>query len=309
MDRSPVVSARGLTKTFGSFVAVDGIDFDIWPGEVFGFLGPNGAGKSSTMRMIGCMSPATSGTLTVRGLDPASSGPEIRSGLGIVPQDDALDDQLTVFDNLVVYARYFDVPRKEARKRATQLLEFAQLEERAKSRVDQLSGGMRRRLTIARALISRPELVILDEPSTGLDPQARHLVWDRLYRLKRDGVTLIITTHYMDEAEQLCDRLVVMDKGRIVAEGSPRALIEQHVTREVVEIRSEDGEYEKLADDLAEVAERFEILADRLCVYVEHGDKVAAELERIGRGDDRMLIRRASLEDVFLLLTGRTLVE
>jgi lipooligosaccharide transport system ATP-binding protein len=261
------------------------------------------------MRMIACMSPATSGSLTVRGLDPQTRGPEIRAGIGVVPQDDALDDQLTVFDNLVVYARYFDVPRKVARERATQLLEFAHLEERGGSRVDQLSGGMRRRLTIARALISHPELVILDEPSTGLDPQARHLVWDRLYRLKRDGVTLIITTHYMDEAEQLCDRLVVMDHGSIVAEGSPRDLIDQNVTREVVEIRSSDGDYQQLAEELAMVADRFEVLADRLCCYADDGEAVLDQLKRLGRLNDRTLLRRSSLEDVFLRLTGRTLVD
>ncbi len=309
MRASPVVSARGLTKRFGDFVAVDGIDFDIWPGEVFGFLGPNGAGKSSTMRMIGCMSPPTSGTLRVRGRDPATEGPLIRAGIGVVPQDDALDDQLTVFDNLLVYARYFDINRREARSRASQLLEFAQLSERGGDRVDQLSGGMRRRLTIARALISRPELVIMDEPSTGLDPQARHLVWERLHRLKREGVTQIVTTHYMDEAEQLCDRLVVMDHGRIVAEGTPRALIAEHVSREVVEIRSELGGHEELAVLLAPRLERSELLADRLCCYVDDGDALVATLAALGRNDLTTLVRRASLEDVFLALTGRTLVE
>ncbi len=285
--------ARGLTKQFGDFVAVDGIDFTIERGEVFGFLGPNGAGKSSTMRMIGAMSPPTGGQLLVRGLDPATDGPAIRAGIGVVPQEDALDGQLTVLDNLIVYARYFDIPRREARARANQLLEFAQLAERGAARVEQLSGGMRRRLTIARALISRPELVILDEPSTGLDPQARHLVWDRLYRFRQEGVTLIVTTHYMDEAEQLCDRLVVMDRGRIVASGSPRSLIDAYVTREVV----------------AGVAERFEVLADRLCCYADDGDAVLARLALLGRSGDRTLLRRSSLEDVFLRLTGRTLVD
>ncbi|HVB05820.1 MAG TPA: ABC transporter ATP-binding protein [Acidimicrobiales bacterium] len=309
MARSPVVSARALSKRFGDFVAVDAIDFDIWPGEVFGFLGPNGAGKSSTMRMIGCMSPPTSGELRVRGLDPATDGPEIRAHLGVVPQDDALDDQLTVFDNLRVYARYFDIPRREARARAAELLSFAQLEGRGDDRVDQLSGGMRRRLTIARALISRPELVIMDEPSTGLDPQARHLVWERLHRLKREGVTQIVTTHYMDEAEQLCDRLVVMDHGRIVASGSPRELIRAHVSREVVEIRVEDGDYRSLIEELAPLAERTEQLADRLCCYVADGDALVAALSKIDPRDLHPLVRRASLEDVFLALTGRTLVD
>jgi lipooligosaccharide transport system ATP-binding protein len=306
---SPIVIARGLTKQFGDFVAVDGIDFTIERGEVFGFLGPNGAGKSSTMRMIGAMSPPTGGQLLVRGLDPATDGPAIRAGIGVVPQEDALDGQLTVLDNLIVYARYFDIPRREARARANQLLEFAQLAERGGARVEQLSGGMRRRLTIARALISRPELVILDEPSTGLDPQARHLVWDRLYRLRQEGVTLIVTTHYMDEAEQLCDRLVVMDRGRIVASGSPRSLIDAYVTREVVEIRAPDGGYAALAEELAGVAERFEVLADRLCCYADDGDAVLARLALLGRSGDRTLLRRSSLEDVFLRLTGRTLVD
>jgi lipooligosaccharide transport system ATP-binding protein len=309
MAVSPVVTARGLTKQFGEFVAVDHVDFDIWPGEVFGFLGPNGAGKSSTMRMIACMSPPTSGMLRVRGLDPEHDGAAIRARLGVVPQDDALDDQLTVFDNLLVYARYFDIPRREARARAAQLLAFAQLEERGKARVEELSGGMRRRLTIARSLISRPELVIMDEPSTGLDPQARHLVWERLHRLKREGVTQIVTTHYMDEAEQLCDRLVVMDHGRIVASGSPRELIVRYVSREVVEIRNEDGDYEALADALAGDVERTELLADRLCCYVDDGDAFVEKLGRLGRFDLRTLVRRASLEDVFLNLTGRTLIE
>jgi lipooligosaccharide transport system ATP-binding protein len=309
MNPEPMVFARALTKKFGNATAVDAVDFEIWPGEVFGFLGPNGAGKTSTMRMVGCVSPATSGELRVRGLDPATHGPEIRSGLGIVPQEDALDDQLTVFDNLIVYARYFDIPRREARERAHALLQFAQLEQRAYSRVEELSGGMKRRLTIARALISRPEMVILDEPTTGLDPQARHLVWDRLYRLKHDGVTLIITTHYMDEAEQLCDRLVVMDNGRIVAHGSPRSLIEEHVSREVVEVRAEDADYRKLADELEGFIDRSEILADRLCCYTPDGDAVLEELTRLGHRDYRAFVRRASLEDVFLRLTGRTLIE
>ena len=225
-----LVSARALTKKFGDFVAVDGVRFDIERGESFGFLGPNGAGKTSTMRMISCMSPATSGTLRILGLDPATDGPRIRARIGLVPQEDTLDLELTVLDNLMVYGRYFDLPRKVIRERADNLLAFAQLSERGHDRVESLSGGMKRRLTIARSLISDPELLILDEPTTGLDPQARHLLWDRLYRLKQEGVTQIITTHYMDEAEQLCDRLVVMDHGRFAAEGSPQHLIERYST-------------------------------------------------------------------------------
>ena len=216
-----MVVAKGLTKRFGSFTAVDGVDFDIAAGESFGFLGPNGAGKTSTMRMISCMSPVTDGTLRVLGMDPATDGPAIRGRIGLVPQEDTLDLELTVLDNLMIYGRYFDLPRKVIRERAERLLDFAQLAERADDSVEPLSGGMKRRLTIARSLISEPDLLILDEPTTGLDPQARHLLWDRLYRLKQQGVTLVVTTHYMDEAEQLCDRLVVMDRGRIVAEGRP----------------------------------------------------------------------------------------
>ena len=302
-----VISARGLRKEFGGFVAVDGIDFDIVRGEVFGFLGPNGAGKTSTMRMIACMSAPTAGVLRVRGMDPARDGPAIRAGIGLVPQEDALDLELSVLDNLLIYGRYFDLPRRAVRERALRLLEFAQLSERADAKVDSLSGGMRRRLTIARALISGPELMILDEPTTGLDPQARHLVWERLYRLKQEGVTLVVTTHYMDEAEQLCDRLVVMDRGRIVAEGSPRALIDEHVSREVLEVRLADDEYPGAAERLAKVADRVELLADRLCCYGEDGDAMLGELHALGYGPTSVLVRRASLEDVFLRLTGRRL--
>jgi lipooligosaccharide transport system ATP-binding protein len=304
-----VVSARGLRKEFGEFVAVDGVDFDIVRGEVFGFLGPNGAGKTSTMRMIACMSPPSGGVLRVRGMDPAHDGPAIRAGIGLVPQDDALDLELSVLDNLLIYGRYFDLPRRAVRERALRLLEFAQLSERAGAKVDSLSGGMRRRLTIARALISGPELVILDEPTTGLDPQARHLVWERLYRLKQEGVTLVVTTHYMDEAEQLCDRLVVMDGGRIAAAGSPRALIDEHVSREVLEVRLADDTYAAAAEQIAKVTERVELLADRLCCYGEDGDTMLAELHALGHRPTSVLVRRASLEDVFLRLTGRRLTD
>jgi lipooligosaccharide transport system ATP-binding protein len=303
------VLARGLVKRFGDFVAVDGIDFEITPGECFGFLGPNGAGKTSTMRMISCMSPASAGTLRVLGMDPTSDGPSIRARLGLVPQEDSLDLELTVLDNLVVYARYFDIPRAEGRRRAMELLEFAQLTERAKDRVEPLSGGMKRRLTIARALVSDPDLLILDEPTTGLDPQARHLLWDRLYRLKQQGVTLVITTHYMDEAEQLCDRLVVMDRGRIAAGGTPRQLIEQYSTREVVELRFATGEGEQAVDDLAPLAQRVEVLPDRLLLYADDGDAVLSEAHRRGFTPVSGLVRRSTLEDVFLRLTGRTLVD
>jgi lipooligosaccharide transport system ATP-binding protein len=306
---TPLVLARQLTKRFGDFVAVDAVDFDIAHGESFGFLGPNGAGKTSTMRMISCMSPVTAGTLRVLGLDPATDGPSIRSRIGLVPQEDTLDLELTVLDNLMVYGRYFDLPRKVIRERADRLLDFAQLTDRAHDRVEPLSGGMKRRLTIARSLVSDPELLILDEPTTGLDPQARHLLWDRLYRLKQEGVTQVITTHYMDEAEQLCDRLVVMDHGRFAAEGTPRQLIDRYSTREVVELRFRSGEHEVQASRLDGVAERVEVLPDRLLLYTTDGDASLAEVHRRGFTPESALVRRATLEDVFLRLTGRTLVD
>jgi lipooligosaccharide transport system ATP-binding protein len=306
---APMVEARGLTKVFGDFTAVDHVDFSIAPGESFGFLGPNGAGKTSTMRMIACISPISEGTLRVLGQDPATQGAKIRSRMGVVPQEDSLDLDLTVLDNLMIYGRYFDMPRKVIRERAQQLLEFAQLQERANDRVDPLSGGMKRRLTIARALISDPDLLILDEPTTGLDPQARHLLWDRLYRLKQEGVTLVITTHYMDEAEQLCDRLVVMDKGRFAAEGSPRQLIEQHSTKEVVELRFRPGQHEAVAPGLADLAERYEVLPDRILLYTDDGDAALAEAHTKGFRPESALVRRSTLEDVFLRLTGRSLID
>ena len=303
------VKARSLTKRFGEFTAVDSVDFDIHSGEAFGFLGPNGAGKTSTMRMIACLSPISGGSLQVLGLDPMHNGSQIRSRIGLVPQDDTLDLELTVRDNLFLYGRYFGIPKGELRERVDELLEFAQLTERANDRVDPLSGGMRRRLTIARALISSPELVILDEPTTGLDPQARHLLWDRLYRLKRAGVTLVITTHYMDEAEQLCDRLVVMDSGRIAALGSPQELIEKWSTREVVELRFESEGDEAHDKALADLAERVEVLPDRLLLYTDEGDATLEEVRSRGKFPIAALVRRSTLEDVFLHLTGRRLVD
>ena len=308
MADEPLIHARGLVKRFGDFVAVDGIDVDVQPGESFGFLGPNGAGKSSTMRMVGCVSPPTAGTLRILGMDPLRDGPKIRARLGVCPQQDSLDFELTLLENLTVYARYFGMPRKVARERALELLEFMQLADRAMEKVEPLSGGMKRRLTIARALVNEPDIVLLDEPTTGLDPQARHLVWERLFRLKQRGVTLVLTTHYMDEAEQLCDRLVVMDGGRIVAEGSPRELIERYSTREVLEVRFA-GELEPFAGKLDGVGERIEVLPDRLLVYVSDGDEAAAEVHRRQLAPSSTLVRRSTLEDVFLHLTGRTLVE
>ena len=304
-----LVHAQGLVKRFGDFTAVDGIDVEVRRGEAFGFLGPNGAGKSSTMRMIGCVSPPTGGVLKILGLDPRRDGPKIRARLGVCPQLDNLDIELTVRENLTTYARFFGIPRKVARRRADELLEFVQLAERADSKVEPLSGGMKRRLTIARALVNEPEMVLLDEPTTGLDPQARHLVWERLFRLKQQGVTLVLTTHYMDEAEQLCDRLVVMDGGRIAAEGSPRELIERYSTREVVELRFAADSQEPYAEKLAGLGERLEVLPDRILLYVEDGDEVTAEVQRRSLMPASVLVRRSSLEDVFLHLTGRTLVD
>jgi lipooligosaccharide transport system ATP-binding protein len=314
----PLVHARGLVKRFGDFTAVDGIDVDVHRGEAFGFLGPNGAGKSSTMRMIGCVSPVTEGTLRVLGLDPRTDGPRIRGRLGVVPQEDTLDAELTVRENLLVYGRYFGLPRHLCAERADRLLDFVQLGERADSKVEPLSGGMKRRLTIARSLINEPDVLLLDEPTTGLDPQARHVLWDRLFRLKQQGVTLVLTTHYMDEAEQLCDRLVVMDAGRIAAEGSPLQLIREWSTREVVELRFPPGENEPAGEKiesliseegLAALVPRVEVLPDRVLLYSDDGDAANATVHRRGITPLSELVRRSTLEDVFLRLTGRTLVD
>ncbi len=304
-----LVEARGLTKKFGDFTAVDAVDFDIRKGEAFGFLGPNGAGKTSTMKMITTVSPITDGKLSVFGIDPTSEGRSIRQRIGVVPQEDNLDQELTVSENLYVYGRYHDMLRSDINPRIEELLEFAQLSDRKDSRVEPLSGGMKRRLTIARALINEPDLVILDEPTTGLDPQARHLLWDRLYRLKQEGATLIITTHYMDEAEQLCDRLVVMDKGKIVAEGSPRELIEKYAPREVVELRFEDDDKDAAVLKLDGVAARSEVLADRVLLYTDDADETQLEMHGRGIFPEQILVRRSSLEDVFLRLTGRSLID
>jgi lipooligosaccharide transport system ATP-binding protein len=306
---TPIVEARGLVKRFGGFTAVDGVDFAVEEGESFGFLGPNGAGKSSTMRMVGAVSPVSAGSLRILGMDPAVDGPAIRGRLGVVPQEDALDTELTVEENLLIYGRYFDLPRRVIRERIGDLLDFVQLTERAGEKVDTLSGGMKRRLTIARSLINEPDLLLLDEPTTGLDPQARHLLWDRLYRLKQQGVTLIVTTHYMDEAEQLCDRLVVMDQGRIAAEGAPRALIGEHASKEVLELRFAIGQQEGALPRLSDLAERVEVLPDRLLLYVDDADAAAAEVLGRGLQPSGMVVRRSTLEDVFLRLTGRTLVD
>ena len=309
-----MISARDLRKSFvdrsGTTVeAVKGIDIDVRRGEAFGFLGPNGAGKSSTMRMIAAVSPVTGGELRILGLDPAEHGPAIRSRLGVCPQEDTLDNELNVFDNLYIYGRYFGIPKREVRERADELLEFVQLTEKRAAKVESLSGGMKRRLTIARALINEPRILMLDEPTTGLDPQARHVLWDRLFRLKQQGVTLVITTHYMDEAEQLCDRLVVMDRGVVAAEGSPLDLIREHSTREVSELRFPVGDHDATAEKIADLGQRVEVLPDRILVYSDDGEHVLEQVHERGLRPIASLVRRSTLEDVFLRLTGRTLVD
>ena len=304
-----LIHARGLTKTYGDFVAVDGIDFDVAKGESFGFLGPNGAGKSTTMRIIGATSVRTSGTLTILGKDPEENGPQIRAHLGVVPQQDNLDSELTVSENIFIYGRYFGLSSSFINKKIPELLEFAQLEEKKDTKVEALSGGMKRRLTIARSLVSEPDILMLDEPTTGLDPQARHILWDRLFRLKEQGVTLLITTHYMDEAEQLCDRLIVMDKGKIMAEDSPAQLIKTYSTKEVLEVRFGSDRNQEMVDVLRPLADRIEVLPDRILLYAEDGEQLLEQIAAKGIHPNTSLVRRSSLEDVFLRLTGRSLVE
>jgi lipooligosaccharide transport system ATP-binding protein len=304
-----LIHARGLTKTYGDFVAVDGIDFDVAKGESFGLLGPNGAGKSTTMRIIGATSVRTSGALTILGKDPEKNGPQIRAHLGVVPQQDNLDVELTVSENIFIYGRYFGLSSSFINKKIPELLEFAQLEEKKDVKVQALSGGMKRRLTIARSLVSEPDILMLDEPTTGLDPQARHILWDRLFRLKEQGVTLIITTHYMDEAEQLCDRLVVMDKGKIMAENSPAQLIKDYSTKEVLEVRFGSDRNQEMVEVLRPLAERIEVLPDRILLYAENGEQILERIAAKGIHPNTSLVRRSSLEDVFLRLTGRSLVE
>lgn len=304
-----LIVARGLTKTYGDFTAVDGIDFEVAKGESFGFLGPNGAGKSTTMRIIGATSVRTSGTLTILGKDPEVNGPQIRSHLGVVPQQDNLDSELTVSENIFIYGRYFGLSSSFINKKIPELLEFAQLEEKKDTKVEALSGGMKRRLTIARSLVSEPDILMLDEPTTGLDPQARHILWDRLFRLKEQGVTLLITTHYMDEAEQLCDRLIVMDKGKIMAEDSPAQLIKTYSTKEVLEVRFGSERNKEMVETLRPLADRIEVLPDRILLYAEDGEQLLEQITAKGIHPNTSLVRRSSLEDVFLRLTGRTLVE
>ena len=304
-----MIRAKDLKKSYKDFVAVDGINFEVYRGESFGLLGPNGAGKSTTMKMISSVSQRTSGELEILGKEPNTQGPEIRAHLGVVPQKDLLDRELKVWENLMVYGRYFGLSRKWLKVKIEELLDFAQLKEKRNARADDLSGGMQRRLAIARGLVNEPEILLLDEPTTGLDPQARHILWDRLFRLKEQGVTLVITTHYMDEAEQLCDRLIVMDKGQIMAEGSPAELIKQYSSKEVVELRFGTDKNEQVAEDLKGMGERMEILPDRILIYAEKGEELLSKIIESGKHPVTSLVRRSSLEDVFLRLTGRTLID
>lgn len=308
-DSEVVIRAKNLTKKYKDFVAVEGIDFEVKRGESFGLLGPNGAGKSTTMKMISSVSQRTGGELEILGKEPNSHGPEIRAHLGVVPQKDLLDRELKAWENLFTYGRYFGLSRKFLKQKVEELLEFAQLTEKRNSKADDLSGGMQRRLAIARGLVNEPEILMLDEPTTGLDPQARHILWDRLFRLKEQGVTLVITTHYMDEAEQLCDRLIVMDKGKIMAEGSPAALIKEYSSKEVVEVRFGTDKNEQFAPQLEELADRIEVLPDRILLYTEKGEELLTKIVDAGLHPMTSLVRRSSLEDVFLRLTGRSLVE
>ena len=304
-----MIVATSLTKTYGDFIAVDGVNFTVRRGESFGLLGPNGAGKSTTMKMIAATSQRTGGELSILGKDPNTQGPEIRAHLGVVPQQDNLDRELKVWENLMVYGRYFGLNRKWLKGKIEELLDFAQLVDKRNAKTEELSGGMKRRLTIARGLVNEPEILLLDEPTTGLDPQARHILWDRLFRLKEQGVTLVITTHYMDEAEQLCDRLMVMDKGKIMAEGSPAELIKKYSSKEVLEVRFGSDNNLIVAEKLKGIGERIEVLPDRILIYAESGEKCLEQIVKLGLEPVTSLVRRSSLEDVFLRLTGRTLVE
>jgi lipooligosaccharide transport system ATP-binding protein len=303
-----VVAASSLTKRFGDFEAVRGIDFEVDERECFGFLGPNGAGKTTTMRMISCSSPLSGGDLSVLGM-PVTEARQIKRRLGVVPQENNLDEEVSVIDNLVIYARYFDIPARESLPRADELLAFVALGDKRDWRIDRLSGGMKRRLLVARALMNQPEVLILDEPTTGLDPQARHLVWEKLRSLKREGVTLLLTTHYMDEAAQLCDRLVIMHEGRILVEGSPREVVRQHTSPYVVEVFEPSEEAEKTLAALDGLADRMEPLADRWLFYTADGEALMAKVRDALPEQGSVWLRGATLEDVFLALTGRGLLE
>jgi lipooligosaccharide transport system ATP-binding protein len=303
------VAAEGLRKSYNGFEAVRGVDFRVYRGECFGFLGPNGAGKTTTMKMLYGAAIPSAGSLTVAGLDVTREERQVKRRIGVVPQENNLDDDLKVRENLLVYGRYYDIPRKVALQRADELLDFVELGERAEARVDQLSGGMKRRLLIARALINDPQIVILDEPTTGLDPQARLLVWERLRRLVREGKTLILTTHYMEEAAQLCDRLVIMEGGKIVAGGSPDALVEKHVSPQVLEFRADAGHVVRLREVLERAADSVDESGGTLFAYTSDADELLRAVRESGVEVENTMFRKAGLEDVFLRLTGRRLID
>ena len=307
--RTSTLVARKLKKSYDGFEAVKGVDFEVYRSECFGFLGPNGAGKTTTMKMIyGAVIP-TAGELEVAGLDVRRSEREIKRRIGVVPQENNLDDELKVRENLLIYGRYYDLPRKVALQRADELLDFVQLTEKAESRVEQLSGGMKRRLLIARALINDPEIVVLDEPTTGLDPQARHLVWDRLRALTSEGKTLLLTTHYMEEAARLCDRLVIMEGGLIIAQGSPKELVEEHVSPQVLEFRASRRAIEELHPVVEAASDAVERTGEALLAFTADADALMEEVRASGLEIENTVYRQAGLEDVFLRLTGRRLIE
>jgi lipooligosaccharide transport system ATP-binding protein len=309
-DGTAALNARKLTKRYGGLVAVDGIDFVVDEGECFGFLGPNGAGKTSTMKMIYGLATVDGGTLEVLGHDVARSRRQVKAHIGVVPQEENLDRAFPVREGLLMHGHYYGLDSERVERRADELLSFVQLRERADDSVFALSGGMKRRLLIARALVNDPALVVLDEPTTGLDPQARHAVWTALERLKRQGVTLILTTHYMEEAARLCDRLVIMDQGRIISQGQPHELVAKHIGREVLELEIDEGyPVDELMPSLAGRYDSYEVTEDRLLLYTDDAEALLASIDHSRFACERSIVRRATLEDVFLRLTGRSLRE
>jgi lipooligosaccharide transport system ATP-binding protein len=306
-EKGPFITARDLVKKYGDLTAVDGISFEIQEGECFGFLGPNGAGKTSTIKMIHCVSPVTSGTLLVNDLPAHVDNRALKKISGVIPQEINLDNDLTVYENLAVFAHFFDIPKQEARRRIAELLEFVELTQKRSSKISQLSTGMKRRMLVARALLNHPKVIIADEPTTGLDPQARHLIWQRLRKLKNEGVTLVLTTQYMEEAQQLCDRIVVMHQGKILKEGVPSKLVEEMIGREVVEVRVPQEYDQKVFQQMQGAACQHERVGDTLYFYCQDGQALMRRLIDLDLHD--YLSRPATLEDVFLKLTGRGLIE
>jgi len=300
-----ILVGTNLTKRYTDTLAVDGINFSISQNECYGFLGPNGAGKTSTMKMIHCLSPVTSGTLLVAGMDVMTEARRVKSIMGVVPQEQNLDPDLTVIENLIVYARYFNIPLREARKRGEEYLDFFQLANKSNSKIRELSGGMKQRLLIARGLINKPDILILDEPTTGLDPQARHMIWQKIRHLKKEGITIVLTTHYMEEASQLCDRVAIMDRGKILVEGDPAKLVEERVGKDVFQVWCEGGEKEELTRDMKSFDFSYEQVGDIIYIFSKNGDE---ELKNLIAGKYiKFLHRPAALEDLFLKLTGRRL--